>query len=211
MPESIAQQTVGILEREPLLSQALRRRIANVSAVAKKIVEENKMGRSRVVAVRAAIRRYLETAEDYDERKDLKRIMKQTEIRLQSGITVLVAHPRLRQLLKLQEVSQKADFFSLIESENAMTIIIDDKHASAAEKMLGRSSIIEKQAGQYSLSLTSPKEIENIPGFAAFITDVLGRKGINIKKYFSCYTDTVFILEKKDAIAALEALEAVKP
>lgn len=38
---------------------------------------------------------------------------------------------------------------------------------------------------------------------------MLARNGINILEYYSCYTDTVFVLAKKDALKAYSLFDRV--
>ena len=54
--------------------------------------------------------------------------------------------------------------------------------------------------------MTSPESVEETPGLMAFLAGALASKGINIVQAMSCYTDTIFILERDDMTAAIDAL-----
>ncbi|MBI5036695.1 ACT domain-containing protein [Candidatus Micrarchaeota archaeon] len=51
--------------------------------------------------------------------------------------------------------------------------------------------------------------MEDVPGVVAFLTAQMARAGINIYEFWSSYTDTVFVLDKKDATKAYETLGAL--
>jgi hypothetical protein len=57
------------------------------------------------------------------------------------------------------------------------------------------------------LRLTSPPEIEYIPGVVAYMLDRLSEHGVNFTDLYSCYTDTNLVVERQDALKAFELLE----
>ncbi len=206
--ESVAKKVSGYLDSDKGATDAMRRGIANLSAVAGAIMRECALPKSAYFAVKAAVRRYGERLEKYDANSELRQLVKKTKVSIRSSVAVIRTPPKFRSLLKLREIERNARDFSLIESENAITIIVDDEYADEALLQLGKGSVLQVERGLHLISLTSPKELEKVPGFVAFATDALARSGINIKECFSCYTDTVFILEKEDAMKAFRILDA---
>ena len=55
--------------------------------------------------------------------------------------------------------------------------------------------------------ISSVNNIGEIPGFIAFLTNILASEDINIKEFISCHTDTVIILTQEDAIKAFTILK----
>ncbi len=207
MAQSVAKQVADYLDSDKGATDAMRRGIANLSAVAKQISRECDLPKSSYFAVKAAVRRYGEKLEKYDAAGELRGLVKKTKVSIRSSVAVIRAPPRFRQLLKLREIEKNAKDFSLIESENAITLIVDDEYADEAVAQLGKANVLQIERGLHMISLVSPKELEKVPGFVAFATDLIARAGINIKECFSCYTDTVFILEKGDAMKAFQILD----
>ncbi len=207
MAESIAKKVSNYLDSDKGATDAMRRGIANLSAVAEHIMKECALPKSSYFAVKAAVRRYGEKLEKYDAARELRELVKKTKVSIRSSVAVIRTPPKFRQLLKLREIERNARDFSLIESENAITIIVDDEYADEALAQLGKVNVLQAERGLHMISLVSPKELEKVPGFVAFATDALARSGINIKECFSCHTDTVFILEKEDAMKAFRILD----
>ncbi len=54
--------------------------------------------------------------------------------------------------------------------------------------------------------MTSPENVEKTPGLLSFLSSALSSRGINIVEAMSCYTDTIFVLERENMTAAIEAL-----
>ncbi|MDP7282055.1 MAG: ACT domain-containing protein [Candidatus Undinarchaeales archaeon] len=48
--------------------------------------------------------------------------------------------------------------------------------------------------------------VESTHGFVQYTTGLLAENGINIVEVLSCYTDTIFIVEKEDALKAYDIL-----
>ena len=207
MAGSIAKTVFDYLDSDKGATDAMRRGIANYSAVSEGIMKECSLPKSSYYAVKAAVRRYGEKLEKYDAASELRKLIKKTKVSIRSSVAVIRTPARFRQLLKLREIERDARDFSLIESENAITIIVDDEYADEALAQLGKANVMQVERGLHMISLTSPQELEKVPGFVAFSTDLLARAGINIKECFSCYTDTVFILEKEDAMKAFRILD----
>lgn len=206
--ESVASQVVIILENDLYIKRALALGIANVSAVAQLIRREH-MPRASFVAIKAAVLRYAEAQEDYAASDSLKTLLSKTEVRIRSGVSVVHVGPRFKSLLKLEKIYNMAGEFAVIESDNAITIIVDDDLADEVLKLVGKASVLSILRDQSVVSLISPSKIETTPGFVAFVADLLARHGINMQEHYSCYTDTVFVLSKKDALRAYGILDAL--
>ncbi|MFC2174294.1 hypothetical protein ACFLQ2_00290 [archaeon] len=205
MKQSVTKQVFAALDANPYMKQAIKYGIANHSAIAKKLGV--KAGEA---AVKAAVRRYAEQLEYHDYSKGLKKLFSGTQLVLKSDVAVLILRPSLDSLLAAQKVSKiLGTEFSMISSASAITLIINQKNLGEVKTAIGAKNVIESAKNQYILMLTSPEGIESTPGWVAFLTELLARDGINIREYYSCYTDTVFVLEKKDALKAYELLDTI--
>lgn len=204
--KSVARQVSRLIDADPYIKQSLKLGVANYSAIAKKLRREY-LPKASLEAVKAAVRRYsLEDSFDYV--KDLGELLSKTRIALKSDICVLTLFPDTR--LDLDRITKKiGKDFSIVRSTNAVTLMFDQEHIEDALKLIGRQNLIKSTRNHYALTLQSPKGIEATPGFVAFFSEVLARNGINILEYYSCYTDTVFILAKKDALKAYSLFDRV--
>lgn len=207
--ESVAKQVSKLLEQDLYTKRALMMGIANASAVAQLIRREH-MPRASFVAVKAAVMRYAEAQEEYEAAPALRSLFSKTKTSIKSGVAVLHISPRFKHLLKLERIYDKASEFAMINSDNAITIMVDDELADEVLKIVGRASVISMERDNSIVSLTSPANIEVTPGVVAFVSDLLARHGLNIREYYSCYTDTVLVFSKKDALRAYELLESIE-
>ena len=208
MKHSVAKEVFEKLDRDPYAKQAIKLGIANYSSIARRL----KIKGATFHAVKAAVRRYAEQMKYFRYEEELKQIFSKTKITLRSNIAVLflVSYDPLVILQKIpKDIGDMREAFSFISSPNGITIILDQNRLRIMKKKLKRYLIAELE-NMYEIILTSPFEkIDKTPGFVAFITELLAREGINIREYYSCYTDTVLVLDKKDAIRAYELLDRV--
>lgn len=206
MKQNVTKQVFASLDANPYMKQAIKYGIANHSAIAKKLGIKG----ASEVAVKAAVRRYAEQLEYHDYSKDLKKLFANTQVVLKSDITVLVLSPTLDSLAATQKVSKLlGNEFSMISSTGSITLIIDQMKLVEVKKIIPPKSIVRVIKNQYSLLLSSPVEVETTPGWVAFFTELLAREGINIREYFSCYLDTVFVLDKENALKAYKLFDKI--
>jgi len=207
MARSIAKQVSKLLDADPYIKQSLKLGVANYSAIAKKLKKEH-LQKASLEAVKAAVRRYSLGEDSFDYVKDLKELLSRTKIALKSDMCVLTLFPDTK--LDLDRITKKiGKDFSIVRSTNAITVMLDQEQQENALKLIGRQNVVKSTRNHYALTLQSPKGIEATPGFVAFFSEVLARNGINILEYYSCYTDTVFILARKDALKAYSLFDRV--
>jgi hypothetical protein len=94
----------------------------------------------------------------------------------------------------------------LIQVSQGTVIIVDDDSVSRVTKKLRSEHIIGVTRGLVEIDVTSPETIEKTPGLLAFLAGALASRGINIVEEMSAYTDTIFLLERKDMTRAMEVL-----
>ena len=129
----------------------------------------------------------------------LLRLLAATRVELREGVAVVTVEkalfPRLEALIP--KLMVEARLFHILQSINAITIIIDEEHLQAIREAV--DSTLEELSGQAAVILVSPREILDTPGFIAYITSLLAVNGINITQVVSCYTDTTIIVAAEDA------------
>jgi hypothetical protein len=60
-----------------------------------------------------------------------------------------------------------------------------------------------------AIIITSPKNLEVTPGVVAFLTALLSGQNINMIEFISCYTETIIVVERVDAMKSYEILSEV--
>ena len=206
---SLAQKVFRRLDADAYLLQAIRLGVANYSAVAAKLRSEHFPSAS-LEAIKAAVRRKALTEEEdaATQSRALANLITRTRAQLRSNMAVITLYPRtpvnpdkLSRLLSSE--------FLFINSANAILLVFDQEYIDEVVALVGKPNIISKFKNACQLSLVSPREIEKTPGFVSYICDLLARNGVNIREYYSCYTDTIFLLDRKDALKAYQLLDEV--
>jgi hypothetical protein len=66
---------------------------------------------------------------------------------------------------------------------------------------------VQVMSNLVALVLLSPDRVETTPGFVAFITQLMGGHDINIIEFISCFTNTIIVLETRNALKAFSLLQ----
>ncbi|MEM0106862.1 MAG: ACT domain-containing protein [Candidatus Micrarchaeaceae archaeon] len=192
---SIADEVKTYLKNKPYMIEALESKIANMSGLARKIATDLQMDSDSYNAIKAAIRRFSIELERKWTAIDAKaiRVLKGNSIMLLDKASVIISKEKL-QLINIAEIEI-----------NKYHIYIVEEMPSA----LPKNSIIKIDKDCSVISVHSGSDIEDTAGFVAFITSVLAEQGINIVEFISCYTETMIIVNRIDAIRSYQAIESL--
>jgi aspartokinase len=98
------------------------------------------------------------------------------------------------------------DFIQVSESLSSITLIFDQRLHSKVKKSLAGAEILEEGQEGAAITVQSPEEIITTPGCVSAFYNQLSRRRVNIEDTVSCYTDTIMVVDMKDASRAFEAL-----
>jgi len=151
-------------------------------------------------AIAVSIRRYAEglTQEAKALEKNLIKLLKNAQIAMKSGIAD-VTFPKGGLKLNGSKPLHTAT------GSNADTLIINQE----CLPNIDTSTAIQVRENLVELSIITPPVVEETLGFVEYVTGLLAENGINIVEVVSCYTDTILILEEKDATKAYELLTKI--
>jgi aspartokinase len=188
--KSIAQLVRDTIRMRPSLVDALKMRIVNYSALARVLQEE--IGIGSIEATKAAIIRIGEELADergLQEERVLS-ILRESKVRLQDKIAVIIS-------------SEMLDIPYLV------TAYLTDSYVYIIDQTMLKKELpshVQVTSNLVALILISPPRVEVTPGFVAFITGLLASREINIVEFISCSTNTVIILDSRDALNAFSLL-----
>ncbi|MBI4360877.1 ACT domain-containing protein [Candidatus Micrarchaeota archaeon] len=206
MASSVSKRVESALEEKPFLLEALSQGYANLSAVAR--VLQKQVGGSEE-AVRAAVKRFSASRlrqRRADEKKVLE-VLSHSRLSLSTKVNVLVVERTPETEAKAASFSEKTR--ALVKEESGMTLVVDAAYFRESQKLFSRSEILTVNEDLVVLTLISSPVVEAVPGVVAFLTAQMARHNINLKEFWSSYTDTLFFVEKKDASKAYEVLSAL--
>ena len=204
----VARRVREYIASHPSVSDALKMDIVNYSALARKICKE--LGIRQEEAVLAACRRYpVEKLRGYSE-DAVRRMLQKSRVQTRTKVATIIVVEGVDVLQRLgdivEELLDENRECRLIQVSQGTVIIVDDDSVSRVTKRLRSENVISVTRGLVEIAVTSPETIEKTPGLLAFLSGALASNGINIVEEMSCYTDTIFILERKNMTRAMEIL-----
>jgi len=188
--KSIAQLVRDTVRMRPSLMDALKMRIVNYSALAR--ILQREIGSGSIVAIKAAIIRISEelAAERGLQEERVLSILRESKVRLQDKIAVLISP-------------------EVLDIPYLVTAYLTDSYVYIVDQTRLKEEIpsqVQVTSNLVALILISPPRVEVTPGFVAFITGLLASREINIVEFISCSTNTVIVLDSKDALNAFSLL-----
>jgi len=210
MPEpSVARQVRSYLDAHPVLADAVRLRIANYSAVARRVAEG--LGIQPGDAVLAACRRYPRGSESFRE-SGIHRVLRRSRIETRTKVAAITVAQGVDILQRLgdvvEELLDENSLCRLIQVSRGTVIIVDEDSIPRVTRALREPQVISIRKGLIEVAVTSPESIEETPGLLRHLAGVLSAQGINIVEALSCYTDTIFLLDHSDLSAATSVLSS---
>jgi len=189
--KSVARQVREAIQMRPSLLDALKMGIVNYSALARMLQDE--IGEGSTEAVKAAV---IRIAEDLSKERGLQEeevrgILKESKVRLQDKIAVLIS-----------PIKMDIPYIVTAYLTDSYVYIVDQ--TTIAKDMPKQ---VQVMSNLVALVLLSPDRVETTPGFVAFITQLMGGHDINIIEFISCFTNTIIVLDTRDALKAFSLLQ----
>lgn len=210
-PVSTAQVVREYIDMHPSIKDALRMGIVNLSALARRIMDER--GVKSEEAALIACRRYeLDPKEKINEEAILK-VLRRSKLEIRTKVVIITARPSWHIFARLEKAMNamrgRNHPLHVIQGTGSVTIITDGAVEQEITEILGDEELIKQQKNLVELVVTSPDVIEDVPGILAFLSTSLSSRGINFLEVISCYKDTMFVIEEKDMVAAFETLNKI--
>jgi len=202
-----SKETEKFIEERPYIKLAVKKGLINYSALARLIKKETGC-KSKNDALVVAARRYVEkTMLVGKERRDILALLKKSRVEVKNKVYSAVFSSRvpLKFLLSIQkEADELGEPFHLIKGTSTYTVITSEELFSEMNSL--KPFLIMSQHNLVEIAIKSPKEIETVPGVVSFLYSLFSERGINILETTSCWTDTIFVIGKKDLSKALSVL-----
>jgi len=209
MPEpSVAERVREYLDGHPTLGDAIRLKIGNYSAIARRVSAE--LGLPATDAVLAACRRYARQRSELSHEGAIHRVLRKSRIETRTRVAALTLSQGADVLQRLGDVVEELLDESLlcrvIQVSRGTVVIVDEDSVPRVLRQIRESQLISVRKNLVEVAVTSPESIEETPGLLRHLSGVLAAQGINIVEALSCYTDTIFLLHEDDLTASMHAL-----
>ncbi|MBI2655171.1 ACT domain-containing protein [Candidatus Woesearchaeota archaeon] len=200
---NITRLTEAYISEHPSIKDCLKNDLINYSSLSRKLASDAGINiKKNFDAILIACRRFqrkLKKEEVFESR--ILKILKSSKIEIKNKIIVIVLEKdvHFETLLHIEkEIKKQKEIFRIIESASAITIITTEEFADLIRKNF-RNKIIVENSNLAEITIKSPKEIETTPGAYAYLCSLFQENGINIAETLSCWTDTIFLVDEKDA------------
>ena len=209
--KSTAELTREYIDSHPSVRDCISKDLINYSSLARQIMKE--LGLTHEEAVLAACRRYAMKLSKTDFEGQIIGLFKESTLEVKSKIVIVIAKNDWVVLRNLEDVVKKIlaekSALQIIQSSNAITVMSEDKHLPAIQKAIGEDYILRIREELAEITLKSPSRIEDIPGSFSYLCNILAENGINLVEAVSCYTDTIFVVEKDVVMKAFGILSGI--
>jgi hypothetical protein len=205
----ISQMVREALAARPCLSECLKQGVVNYSAAARLLARELGI-KDKDDAIKMALIRSQKRSEPGLEEK-LRKLIASSVLELRTDLAVLHLDRRSSDIVlrNLAKISGGQLFSQVSIGSRFLTIIIGENDTDKVLEGLSVSDVIRVIRDQAAIILVSPLDVEETPGFISYVTSLLSVRGINITEILSCYSDTVIVLRRGDALRAYQILENV--
>lgn len=200
---SLAEDCRTVVAGDPTLVDALRAGVVNYRALARHIepeVERLHGDEVDIEAVTSALRRYGdEIADETDARARADAVLADSRVSLRGNVVSITA-------TSIGDVDGGSGFFHRVEGSDSATVVTDDTNVADLRDRID-GEVIDETTDLTALTVESPEEIVEVPGVLARMVSRFMAEQINIVDVTSCHTETIIVVDKRDAVAALETLE----
>ncbi|MGD9963289.1 MAG: ACT domain-containing protein, partial [Thermoplasmata archaeon] len=207
---SVAGTTRKYIDRHPSIRDCVSKDLVNFSSLSRLIMKET--GVTHEEAVLAASRRYAARLSKTDFEGDIMSVFEESRLELKTRICIVVAKNEWIVLKNLEEVVRKIltdkSTMQVLESANAITVISEDKFLPTITRAIGEDHVVTVKQNLAEITVKSPQRIETTKGAFAYLVSMLSEQGINLLEAVSCYTDTIFIVNREDMMRAFDILSA---
>jgi hypothetical protein len=194
---SVAEEVRMYLKNKPYILNTLEKGLINLSELSRLIQKEMKI--RNIHAVKAALRRHSELLIASKQRREEKilNVLKGSRITVWDNMSLLIAN---------KDLPIKADAKVSVNSQ-FIIVISKDQLKDAVKRF--KQNIIRMHENCSVLLVTSPKVVQETPGVVAFQAAVLAEQNINVIEFFSCFENTIIVVDRADILRSYEILSRI--
>jgi hypothetical protein len=211
MEKTTTELTNEYIKEHPDIKSCMKKGLINYSSLSRLIAKELGIGKkTSKEAILIAARRFREKLKkEQSFEKQIKELMEKTELEIKNKIIVFI----LQKSIDLDSVNDiqktirnESGRFYLLEGSDSYTIITQEKYSNLLEKKF-KSRIITKHKDLALINFKTPRDVEQMIGWLSYFSSLFAEHGVNILEFLSCWTDNIFVIDKKDVNKAIEFLK----
>ncbi len=202
MEKTTTELTINYIKEHPSIKSCLKKGLINYSSLARLIGKEVGIEKHTTMeAILVASRRFQEKLKgEVKQEEKIKELLAKSELDIKTKIVVFIASKRLPFdiLEKLQrEIRMENGLFFLLEGSENYTLITQERYQTGITPKI-KPHLLQQQDNLALINFKSPPAIEQLQGVISYLTSLFAENEVNIVEFFSCWTDTVFVIKNKD-------------
>jgi len=207
----ISEQVKHFLDNDFIIRKCLFRNIISLRALSRHIIKELELKERNLDAVISAVRRFKRTekgAVDVKTKNLFSKVAVKTksnivDIRVQKNQKSVESISRLNSIIDVE----KGEIIRIIQAEQSITIIIDDKNLDKFNDIFNKKVIISLDKDLVEVNLQFTEEAQNVKGIVAMVTSSLNAEGVNVVEIMSSAPELLFIVKKEDLLKMLNVVD----
>ena len=210
MTQNISDKVNSFLDNDFIIRKCLFKNIVSMRALSRHIIKKLGLKEKNLDAVMSAIRRYKKIEKDERDEK-LRRVFSKIAVKTRSDIVDIRVQKNKRSTESISKLNsvidiEKGEIIRVIQAEQSITIIIDDKNLDKFHSIFNRADSISIDKKLVEVNLQFTEEAQNVRGIVALVTSSLNAEGINIVEIMSCAPELLIIVKKDDLLKVLNVV-----
>ena len=207
---NIAKETECYIMDRPSIKDCVKKDMINYSKLARAVIRDCGMDEKDFDAVLIACRRVRDKlSKEKSFEKPIIDLLKKSKVEIKNKMIVGIVERSVNFDLLVEigkEIKKQKEILHLVEGTSTFTLITSEEFEDLLKNNLG-SKLIKIEKNLVEIVIKSSEELESTPGVVAYLYSLFGEYGINIAETTSCWTDTIFVIEKKYFSKAVEVLK----
>lgn len=211
MTQNISTAVQKFLDNDFIIRKCLIRNILSLRALARHIIKELELKENNMDAVISAIRRYKRT-EKAESSDKIRKIFSRIKVTTRSNIVDIRVQKNKANMENISKLNsaidiEKGEIMRIIQAEQSITIIIDDKNLDKFNNIFSKRDIISLDRNLVEVNLQFTEEAQNVKGIVALVASSLNAEGINVVEIMSSAPELLIIVNKGDLIKMLNIVD----
>ena len=211
---NIAEQVNTFLDNDFVIRRCLSKNIVSLRALSRQAIRELSLKESNLDAVVSAIRRYKKTGREESSEK-LKKLFSKLSVKTRSNVVDITLQKSKRSVENTGKLNsivdiEKGEMLIAIQSEQSITIIIDEKNLEKFAGISNKSDFISVDKKLVAINLQFAEDARSAKNIIAVVSSSFSAEGINIVEIMSSAPELIIIIKKEDIVKALNVVEKLQ-
>ncbi len=203
---NINQTIWNLIRKDAAIQKDLQRKIVNMRALAKHLIDKNHLNAS-LDAVISAIRRFQTRDEFREEEKKLLNVFKGSVVSTKNNMTGLTIALTPRELFERLCVIKNSGFnYKITTGDQDAKLMIDTPSLGELKKIFPKDAIVKEEKELSEINVKVSTIALNTKGVLAKIAGELALANINIKEIIICPPSFYIYIKQQDIVKAHESI-----